>query len=60
MKTIEAHWDPEGMMPPDADPQEEYDTYRDFAKRFHDLNGLTGEEFTVEDFKQYINGIEPL
>jgi len=24
------------------------------------LTGLTGEEFTLEDFKRYINGIEPL
>jgi len=60
MKTIEAHWDPEGMMPPDADPQEEYDNYIDFVKRHPTLTGLTGEEFTLEDFKQYINGIEPL
>ena len=60
MKTIEAHWDPEGMMPPDADPQEEYDNYIDFVKRHPTLPELTGEEFTLADFKQYINGIEPL
>jgi hypothetical protein len=30
--TIESHWDPDGSIPADANPREEYELWQDFAR----------------------------
>jgi hypothetical protein len=54
-KTIEQHWDPDGSIPSDADPREEYELWRDFA-RTHPKD-WNGSEFTLQDFREYVRGV---
>jgi hypothetical protein len=51
--SIVADLDPDGVMPRDVDPRNEYLTYRD------DVAVGTGDDmgFTLMDFREYITGL---
>ena len=53
MKTIEKDWDQGGYLQSDADPEEEFQLWKDFAETHPEW--WKGNEFTLKDFEEYIS-----
>ena len=55
--TIADHWDTFGNFTADSDPEEEFWRWKHFTED-HPDQGWTGDEFTLSDFMEYVEGLK--